>query len=36
MGWLFSIWNGSAAGERTIAKSRLPVLGDAELGTIQE
>jgi len=36
MSWLLSIWNGGAAGERLIAKSRLPVSGDDELGTIQE
>ncbi len=36
MSWLFSIWNGGAAGERLIAKSRLPVSGDDELGTVQE
>src|SRR5439155_9618607 len=34
--WLLSIWNGGAAGERLIAKSRLPVSGDDELGTIQK
>jgi len=36
MSWLLSIWNGGAAGERLIAKSRLPVSGDDELGTIQK
>ena len=36
MGWLLSVWDGGAAGERLIAKSRLPVSSDEELGTIQE
>lgn len=33
--WL-SVWNGGATGKCVVAKSRLPVPGDDQLGGIQE